>query len=76
EAEKIGFLASKLAVMDRPADSYRELKNLGNHVVLQENIQQFLFSSVHVACQKHEKCSGDVSRFGEESSGIHDFVSS
>lgn len=33
EAEKIGFLASKLAAMDRPADSYRELKTLGNHVL-------------------------------------------
>ena len=33
EAEKIGFLASKLAAMDRPVDSYRELKNLGNHVL-------------------------------------------
>ena len=32
EAEKIGFLASKLAAMDRPADSYRELKTLGTHV--------------------------------------------
>lgn len=32
EAEKIGFLASRLAGMDRPTDSYRELKNLGNHV--------------------------------------------
>jgi len=32
EAEKIGFLASKLAAMDRPADSYRELKTLGHHV--------------------------------------------
>ena len=32
EAEKIGFLASKLAAMDRPADAYRELKSLGNHV--------------------------------------------
>jgi phosphate transport system protein len=32
EAEKIGYLASKLAAMDRPSDSYRELKNLGNHV--------------------------------------------
>ncbi len=32
EAEKIGFLASKLASMDRPTDSYRELKNLGSHV--------------------------------------------
>jgi len=33
EAEKIGFLASKLAAMDRPVDSYRELRNLGNHVL-------------------------------------------
>jgi len=33
EAEKIGFLASKLAAMDRPADSYRELRNLGNQVL-------------------------------------------
>jgi len=33
EAEKIGFLASKLAAMDRPSDSYRELKTLGNHVM-------------------------------------------
>ncbi len=32
EAEKIGFLASKLAAMDRPPDSYRELKTLGNQV--------------------------------------------
>ncbi|MDH4054374.1 MAG: phosphate signaling complex protein PhoU [Gammaproteobacteria bacterium] len=32
EAEKIGFLASKLAAMDRPSDSYRELKTLGTHV--------------------------------------------
>ncbi len=33
EAEKIGFLASRLASMDRPADSYRELKTLGTHVL-------------------------------------------
>ena len=33
EAEKIGFLASKLAAMDRPVDSYRELKTLGTHVL-------------------------------------------
>jgi phosphate transport system protein len=32
EAEKIGFLASRLAAMDRPPDSYRELKTLGTHV--------------------------------------------
>jgi phosphate transport system protein len=32
EAEKIGFLSSKLAAMDRPSDSYREIKTLGQHV--------------------------------------------
>ncbi|MEM7763315.1 MAG: phosphate signaling complex protein PhoU [Pseudomonadota bacterium] len=32
EAEKIGFLASKLANMDRPRGSYRELKSMGGHV--------------------------------------------
>ena len=32
EAEKIGYLASKLASMDRPPGSYRELKSLGQHV--------------------------------------------
>jgi phosphate transport system protein len=33
ESEKIGYLASKLAGMDRPTDSYSELKNLGNQVL-------------------------------------------
>lgn len=32
EAEKIGFLASQLAAMDRPTDSYVELRNLGDQV--------------------------------------------
>lgn len=32
EAEKIGFLASQLAVMERPEGAYRELQNLGQHV--------------------------------------------
>ena len=43
EAEKIGFLASKLAGMDRPADSYRELKNLGSHVshMLRDSMNAF-----------------------------------
>lgn len=33
ESEKIGYLASKLAGMHRPTDSYSELKNLGHHVL-------------------------------------------
>ncbi|NIL93075.1 MAG: phosphate signaling complex protein PhoU [Woeseiaceae bacterium] len=43
EAEKIGYLASKLAGMDRPSDSYRELKTLGTHVshMLRDSMNAF-----------------------------------
>lgn len=43
EAEKIGFLASKLAAMDRPVDSYVDLKNLGKHVqqMLRDSMNAF-----------------------------------
>ncbi len=34
EAEKIGFLASRLASVERPKGAYRELRNLGRHVQL------------------------------------------
>ncbi len=51
EAEKIGFLASKLAAMDRPPDSYRELKNLGTHVshMLRDAMNAFARLNVHDA---------------------------
>lgn len=51
EAEKIGFLASKLAGMDRPIDSYRELKSLGNHVLqmLRDAINAFARLDVDAA---------------------------
>ena len=32
EGEKIGYIASRLATMDRPADKYREIKHLGRIV--------------------------------------------
>ncbi len=32
EAEKIGYIASRLATMERPADKYREIKHLGRVV--------------------------------------------
>ncbi|MGH8226896.1 MAG: phosphate signaling complex protein PhoU [Steroidobacteraceae bacterium] len=32
EAEKIGYIASRLAAMERPADKYREIKHLGRIV--------------------------------------------
>jgi len=60
EAEKIGFLASKLAVMDRPADSYRELKNLGNHVL------QMLRDAMNAFARLDVAASFDVVREDEE----------
>src|SRR3954465_5660285 len=32
EGEKIGYIASRLATMERPADKYREIKHLGRIV--------------------------------------------
>lgn len=49
EAEKIGFLASKLAAMDRPADSYRELKNMGTHVLHMVRDAMNAFARLEVA---------------------------
>jgi phosphate transport system protein len=53
EAEKIGFLASKLAAMDRPVDSYRELKNLGHHVshMLRDTMNAFARLDVEEAME-------------------------
>jgi phosphate transport system protein len=56
EAEKIGFLASKLATMDRPVDSYRELKNLGNHVL------QMLRDAMNAFARLDTKASYEVVR--------------
>lgn len=49
EAEKIGFLASKLARQDRPANSYREIKNLGNHVLQMVRDAMNAFARLDVA---------------------------
>lgn len=55
EAEKIGFLASKLAAMDRPPDSYRELKTLGHHVshMLRDAMNAFARLDVEAAVETH-----------------------
>lgn len=60
EAEKIGFLASKLAAMDRPANSYRELKNLGNHVL------QMVRDAMNAFARLDVKASHAVLREDEE----------
>ena len=48
EAEKIGFLASRLANMDRPSGSYRELKTLGDHVRRMVNAAMDAFARMDV----------------------------
>jgi phosphate transport system protein len=49
EAEKIGYLASQLAGMDRPANSYRELKTLGTHVLHMVRDSMNAFARLDVA---------------------------
>ena len=68
EAEKIGFLASKLAVMDRPPDSYRELKNLGNHVL------QMLRDSMNAFARLDVQASYGVLREDEEVDAEYDTI--
>ena len=68
EAEKIGFLASKLAVMDRPSDSYRELKNLGNHVL------QMLRDAMNAFARLDVKASFEVVREDEEVDEEYDVI--
>ena len=68
EAEKIGFLASKLAAMDRPPDSYRELKNLGNHVL------QMLRDSMNAFARLDVPASYDVVREDEEVDEEYDTI--
>ncbi|MDA0680607.1 MAG: phosphate signaling complex protein PhoU [Proteobacteria bacterium] len=68
EAEKIGFLASQLAVMDRPSDSYRELKNLGNHVL------QMLHDTMNAFARLDVKASIAVVREDEEVDAEYDAI--
>jgi len=68
EAEKIGFLASKLAEMDRPSDSYRELKNLGNHVL------QMLRDTMDAFARLDVEASSAVVREDEEVDEEYDAI--
>lgn len=68
EAEKIGFLASKLAAMDRPADSYRELKNMGNHVL------QMVRDAMNAFARLDVKASYEVVRQDERADEEYDTI--
>jgi phosphate transport system protein len=68
EAEKIGFLASKLATMDRPTDSYRELRNLGNHVL------QMLRDAMNAFARLDTKTAYEVVREDEQVDEEYDLI--
>lgn len=68
EAEKIGFLASKLAEMDRPPDSYRELKNLGSHVL------QMLRDAMNAFARLDVQASFEVVKEDEEVDDEYDVI--
>ena len=68
EAEKIGFLASRLATMDRPSDSYRELKNLGNHVL------QMVRDAMDAFARLDVKASMDVVREDDDVDEEYDTI--
>ena len=68
EAEKIGYLASQLAAMDRPSDSYRELKNLGSHVL------QMLRDAMNAFARLDVSACYDVVREDEEVDDEYDAI--
>ena len=47
EGEKIGYIASRLATMERPADKYREVKHLGRQVAQMVHEE---YESIHRQC--------------------------
>ena len=54
EGEKIGYIASRLATMERPADKYREIKHLGR--LVQDMVQSDL--------EPDGRPAGDASLYG------------
>ncbi|HPF27239.1 MAG TPA: phosphate signaling complex protein PhoU, partial [Steroidobacteraceae bacterium] len=57
EAEKIGYIGSRLASMERPADKYREIKHLGRIVaeMLHEALDSFARMDAEAAIQVAHK---------------------
>ena len=54
EAEKIGYLASRLAAMERPADRYRELKHLGR--IVEEMVHGALDAFARIVDDGRRRC--------------------
>ena len=68
EAEKIGYLASQLAAMDRPSDSYVELRNLGDQVSM------MLKSAIDALARLDVDAAFDVARQDERVDEEYDAI--
>ena len=70
EGEKIGYIASRLATMERPADKYREVKHLGRQVA--QMVHDALDAFARMVSQAALKtCSARTKMVDEEYESIH-----
>jgi phosphate transport system protein len=69
EGEKIGYIASQLATMERPADKYREVKHLGRQVA--QMVHDALDAFARMDSQAALKTAQEDRMVDEEYEAIH-----
>ena len=69
EGEKIGYIASRLATMERPADKYREVKHLGRQVA--KMVHDALDAFARMDSQAALKTAREDKMVDEEYESIH-----
>src|ERR1700680_489605 len=69
EGEKIGYIASRLATMERPADKYREVKHLGRQVA--QMVHTALDAFARMDAQAALKTAQEDKMVDEEYESIH-----
>ena len=69
EGEKIGYIASRLATMERPADKYREVKHLGRQVA--EMVHDALDAFARMDSQAAVRTAQEDKMVDEEYESIH-----
>src|SRR6195256_402608 len=69
EGEKIGYIASRLATMERPADKYREVKHLGR--IVSEMVHQALDAFARMDSQAAVRTAQEDKMVDEEYESIH-----
>src|SRR6201997_2167911 len=69
EGEKIGYIASRLATMERPADKYREVKHLGRQVA--QMVHDALDAFARMDSQAALKTAQEDKMVDEEYESIH-----